>query len=395
MFLLLLGALVYMEATKPQPINWFPSYHKEDKIPLGTLVINKLLHEIFQKKFIEVDAPPFEVLKNNEVSGTYLFINDEIGFDEVELDSILNWVHKGNNIFISANYLGDKLLDTLKVKTSTVVNVEKIGTEPLVKLVNKKFATPQPFHIKKDLPVRYFSEIDTLRQTVLGVSGGLIDSIKIKKPRKNFLKMTHGKGQLFLHLQPEVFSNFFILSNKNAQHTAQVLSYINNNNNLYWDNYYKSGKRLDVSPLRVLLKNKYFKWAYYFVLIGVLLFIIFEGKRKQRSIPIVKPLQNKTYEYTRTIAGIYLEKKEYKLIAEKQIKLFMEYIRTRLQLNPQTMDKVLLNKIAERSGNSFKTTEALFNFIEQIQRENTISKANLQKLYHDINDFKKKTDGKS
>ncbi len=384
-----------MEATKPQPINWFPSYSKEDKIPLGTYVLNDLLKESFNKKFIEKDAPPFEILQEESLKGTYVFINNEIDFDQTELDSLLHWAEKGNTVFVSANYLGEKLLDTLKLEIATEVNVEKIGTQPLLKLVNKKFASQKPFHIKKDLPVLYFSEIDTLSQTVLGIAGGFIDSLKINEPRINFIKVPIGKGEIFLHLQPEIFSNFFLLSDQNATHTAQVLSYINTGETIYWDNYYKTGKHLDISPLRVLLNNKYFKWAYYFVLIGVLLFIIFEGRRKQRSIPIVEPLTNKTYEYTRTIAGMYLDKNEYHLIAQKQIALFFEFIRTRLRVSTENINERFYKTVAERSGNTNEDTLKLFTFIEKVNNQNNTSQDELLKLYQKIKEFKKKTDGKS
>lgn len=394
-FLLVLAGLVYMEANKPQPLNWFPSYSKEDKIPLGTYVLFDLLKNSFNEKLVEKDIPPFEALQNSALKGTYFFVNNSLDFDKTELDSLFAWAEKGNTVFISANYFGDKIEDTLKLATSTEVNVERIGTEPLLKLVNKKFYAQKPFHIKKDLPVRYFSEIDTLSQTVLGVSGAYINTLEIKEPRVNFIKVPIGKGWFFMHLQPEIFSNYFLLTEENAQHTSQVLSYINDGSIVYWDNYYKSGKRVDISPLRVLLNNKYFKWAYYFILIGALLFIIFEGRRKQRSIPIVKPLTNKTYEYTRTIAGMYLDKKENHLIAKKQIALFMEFIRIRLRVPTEKVNERFYKAVAERSGNTQENTLKLFNFIEKVNNQNNTSQEELLKLYQEIKEFKKKTDGKS
>lgn len=394
-FLLVLAALVYMEATRPQAVNWFPSYSKEDKIPFGTFALHNLLKESFKEKIAEKDEPPFEVLQKDSLNGTYLFINDEINFDKIELVSLMNWAEKGNTVFVSANYLGEKLLDTLKLKMTTEVNVEKMGTEPLLSLVNKTFASQEPFHLKKDVPVRYFSEIDTLSQTVLGVSDAFIDSLKIKDPLVNFIKIPMGKGQFLLHSQPEIFSNFFLLSENNATHTTQVLSYLNDSKTLYWDNYYKSGKHIDISPLRVLLNNKYFKWAYYFVLIGVLLFIIFEGRRKQRSIPILQPLTNKTYEYTQTIAGMYIDKKENHMIAQKQIALFLEFIRTRLRVPTENINERFYKAVAERSGNTNVDTLKLLTFIEKVNNQNNTSQEELLKLYQEIKEFKKKTDGKS
>lgn len=393
-FLLVLAALVYMEATKPRPINWYPSYSKADKIPLGTYVLHDLMEHSFKGNFNEKYIPPFEALRDSTLAGTYFFVNNSINFDQTELDSLFTWAKKGNTVFVSANYLGNTLLDTLKLNTNTEVSIEKIGTQPLLKLVNKKFAHQKPFHIKKDFPVRFFSEIDTLSQTVLGVSGIYMDTLAIREPRINFIQVPMGKGRILLHLQPEIFSNYFLLTEENATHAAQVLSYINNGTTLYWDNYYKSGKRVDISPLRVLLDNKHFKWAYYFVLIGALLFIIFEGRRKQRSIPIVKPLANKTYEYTRTIAGMYLDKNEHHLLAQKQVALFMEFIRTRLRVPTEKINERFYKSVAERSGNTLEETLNLFALIEKINSQNYTSQTELVTLYNEIRDYKTKTDGK-
>lgn len=384
----MLAGLVYMEATKPQPINWFPSYDKADKIPLGTFVLHKLMADSFKDDFEEIDRPPFEFLQEKSIDGNYFFVNDAIDFDSNEIDSLFTWASKGNTIFVSANYFGEKLLDTLNLKMKSEVSVSNIETEPLVKLVNTNLASERIFHIKKDRPLRYFSKIDTVSQTVLGVSGIYEKSLKIKNPLVNFIKLPMENGTIFLHSQPEVFSNFFLLSGENAAYTAALLAYINNGETLYWDNYYKSGKHINISPLRVLLGNKYFKWAYYFVLIGMLLFVIFEGKRKQRSIPIVKPLTNKTYEYTKTIAGMYLDKNEYHAIAHKQIVLFLEYIRTKLRLPTEHTNERFYKSVAERSGNTLVDTLELFTLIEKINSQNNTGKEELLKLYQKINTFK-------
>lgn len=385
----MLAGLVYLEATKPQPVNWFPSYDKADKIPLGTFVLHKLMEDSFKDNFEETDLPPFEFLQNTNLSGNYLFINDAIDFDKTELDSLFTWASKGNNVLVSANYLGKKLLDTLKLEMETEVSVSKINTEPLIKLVNSTLSDGETFHIEKNLTVRYFSKIDTLSQMVLGIGGVYDNSSEIKTPRINFIKVPMGKGSVFLHSQPEAFSNFFLLDDVNATYTSALLSYINNGKTVFWDNYYKSGKHVNISPLRVLLNNKYFKWAYYFVLIGILLFIIFEGKRKQRSIPIVKPLANKTYEYTKTIAGMYLDKNEYHAIAQKQIVLFLEYIRTKLRLPTENFNQRFYKSVAERSGNTLQDTLDLFTLIEKINSQNSTRKDELMGLYQKINTFKK------
>ncbi len=390
-FLLVLGIMAYMEATAPQPVNWFPSYNKEDKIPLGTFVIHKLMADFFGENFHETNAPPFEVLQDSSFGGNYVFINNAIHLDKTELDSLLHWTGKGNNLFISANHFSQKLLDTFKLKMATAVSMENLGTEPALKLVNKNLSPQKVYHIKKDLPVRYFSQIDTATQKVLGLSGIYTKDSIISAPRVNFIYIPFSQGAVYLHSQPEAFSNYSLLSAENVDYVSHLLAYLNNGLPLVWDNYYKSGKRIDVSPLRVLLQNKHFKWAYYFVLIAILLFVIFEGKRKQRSIPIIKPVGNKTVEYTQTIAGMYLDKREYGLIAKKQISLFLEYIRTRLRVPTENINTRFYKEVAERSGNTHEDTVNLFNRIAALNTQSTIDREDLKSLYHGINAFKKKS----
>lgn len=37
-FILMFALIIFMEASKPKPINWFPSYATNHKIPYGTFV---------------------------------------------------------------------------------------------------------------------------------------------------------------------------------------------------------------------------------------------------------------------------------------------------------------------------------------------------------------------
>ncbi|NCT18480.1 MAG: DUF4350 domain-containing protein [Flavobacteriaceae bacterium CG_4_8_14_3_um_filter_34_10] len=394
-FLITIAALVYVESTKPVPLSWFPSYSNEDKIPYGSYVLFDLLQDTFKNKLEEVNLPPFEMLKDTSFYGTYLFINNTVNFDKSELEKLLAWTEKGNTLFVSANYHSEALLDSLKMKTSAAFLFSNFETRALLNLVNKKLTSSTPFLLNKEVPILYFKEIDTAKTTVLGVTQVFNDTLTISKPKVNFIRMPIGKGLLYLHNQPEIFTNYFILTENNIEHTQNVLSYLNNNTTIYWDNHYKTGKKTSKSPLYLLFANKHLKWGYYFVLLGSILFILFEGKRKQKPIPIVVPLTNKTYEYTQTIAGMYLEKKEHLEIAKKQIALFFEFIRTRLRLPTEHINQRFFEALASRSNSSVEDVKSIFLSIENIQKKPTISKEELLVLYQKINHFKTKVDGTS
>ncbi|MEM7085791.1 MAG: DUF4350 domain-containing protein [Bacteroidota bacterium] len=393
--LLTVAVLVYAEASKPEQVNWFPSYFQKDKIPYGTFVFSQLMKESFSEKLTEVNIPPYQFLQDSTVTGTYLFVNDAVQFDTTELEELTSWVEKGNSIFISSHYHTFDLLDSLNIKMNTAFLLDDFVSEPMFNLVNEKLKADQPYHIEKDLPIPYFEEIDTLAHTALGVTQPYNDTLTINRPLINFIKVPYGNGIFYFHNRPEIFTNYFLLINENSEHIENVLSYINDNSQVYLDAYYKSGKPVNVSPLHILFNNRYLKWAYYFVLIGAVLFIIFQGKRKQRSIPIVKPLMNKSYEYARTISGMYLDKKDHHAIAKKQVALFLEFIRTQLRLPTENLDSRFLKALAARSGNDMETTRALFTFIEKVMHQQTTGEQELVKLNKLITEYKSNIDGKS
>ncbi|EDM44700.1 hypothetical protein SCB49_14050 [unidentified eubacterium SCB49] len=395
-FIALLALLVYAEATKKPPISWFPSYSKLDKIPLGTYVFHDLFSEKRGDHFIETETPPYEVLKDTTIKGTYFFLNNSVNFDKTELEDLLDWTSKGNHLFIAAASISENLSDTLSLQTSNAYLFDSMNSEPMLNFTNKKLKSVEAYRLNKEFPVTYFEKIDTLKQTALGLTQIFNDTLKITEPNINFLEAPFGAGKIFIHLQPEIFSNYVLLSEKNKVLAEKTLSYIPKDHTLIWDNYYKTGKKINISPLRALLNNRYLKWAYYLALIGIAIYVLFEGKRKQRSIPIVKPLTNKTFEYTQTISGMYLDKNEHHKIALKQMNLFMEFIRTRLRLPTEKVDNRFLKAVAARSGNTLENTKSIFTLIEKIQHQNPqlTTQEQLEELYKTITHFKQQTDGK-
>ncbi|MFK5879376.1 MAG: DUF4350 domain-containing protein [Flavobacteriaceae bacterium] len=382
-FVSLILAIVFYEYSKPIPINWFPSYAKKDKIPLGAFVLRTELDAIFFNAEVkDVKIPPFVFLEDSTIVGTYIFINDQILFDKAEIKRLLNFVEKGNDVFVSSN---GHLLDTLNIETEELLT-SNLKEKPFFKLINKNFPNIEYSYDRK-FRNQVFTKIDTLRTTVLGITGYLDEDDERTEEGVNFIKHQHGKGNFYLHTFPEAFTNYGIL-NVNNLHATNVLSYLKNDGIIYWDEYYKTGKKRISSPLHYLLSSPNLKWAYYTVLIGILLFVIFEGKRKQRFIPIVTPLKNQTLAFSRTIANMYYEKSEHKNIAEHRIDYLLNFIRLKLRIPTYKIDTTFHKYVASRSGKSENEIKILFDYCNQVHIKNTITKEELLKLNTLIEEFK-------
>ena len=129
-------------------------------------------------------------------------------------------------------------------------------------------------------------------------------------------------------------------------------------------------------------------------LIGAMFYVVFEGKRKQRAIPIVVPLKNQTLAFTRTIADMYFEKEEQKSITDHKIDYFLEYIRSHFYLGTIKQDDEFFRNLAARSNHSFDEVQELFAYMAKLKIRSVITNSDLKKLNTLIEKFKLKADGK-
>lgn len=385
---LVILSIVVAEMTKPKPINWFPSYTLHHKIPFGAYVFNEQLSRI-SDDVVRVDCPPFEYLKQNDIKGTYLFFNNGVQFGKEELKSLLNWTANGNTLIVSSIDFEEKLLDTLHLNTSAISTLNNFNNEYQVQLTNTGLDYKTTYPFDKAQTFYHFNKIDTLKTKVVG----LIDKYQngeevIKDTLVNIIKQPFGDGQIILSTFPQAFTNYFILNKPNQNYTAGLLSYIDFNKPVYVDMHYKSGKTFYTSPMYLFLNTTSLKWAYYLALIGALIYVIFEGKRKQRAIPIVKPLTNQTVDFTRTIANMYYESSKHKDIAQHKIQHFLEYIRNTMHLLTSDINDSFIKNLAARSNNTAADTKELFKFIDDIQHKTALAAIELERLNKKIEHFK-------
>lgn len=384
-FLAVVSSIVIIEATKPKPINWFPSYVASHKLPYGTFVVREELASLRGEEAVnDIAISPYIYLQDSTKSGTYVFIDNAINFGKDEFNALLRFVDRGNDVFLSTH---GAMIDTLNLETKKAHTVS-FEEKPFFKLYNKQLSTKE-FEFDRPLYNTYFTKIDTLNTLVLGKTGYYNEVDERISEGINFIQLTHGKGNFFIHTFPEAFTNYFVLKGSNRIYTESLLSYIDKKKPILWDAYYKSGKTKISSPMYYILSTKNLKWAYYIALFGVLLFIIFEGKRKQRAIKIIEPLKNQTLAFTRTIANMYYEKSDHKSISEKKINHLLDHIRNKLFIPTHTRNKVFYDYLSARSGHEQEHIQRLFKYVDFIHAQNTVTPAQLIRLNELIENFKK------
>lgn len=365
---LLLAFLIYKDITKPKPIDWRPTYSLKDKIPLGMYVFDKEMPSIFKNQKIEkIKETPYEFFygqyyeedslnTNYNIKGTFLSINEFSEIDNQSVRELCNWVSYGNTAFISSKEIPDSLLDSLKLK----MNADFKYKDSIYNWVANKKLSNKKYNILENVSNNYFSKIDTLTTIVLGYQSG--DSTRI-----NFVKVPWVNGNFYLHTQPAAFTNFHLLKKDHYQYAEKVLSYIPKGD-IYWGTKGQMGEIIDESPLRFIHSKPALNWAYYIAIFGMLFFIIFNAKRKQRIVPIIEPLRNTTIDFTKTIGNLYLQEGNHDDIINKKIIYFLEKIRNEYLLDTSKLDDDFIKKLQHKSGKNL---------------------SDIQDIIHKINDYRK------
>ncbi|TGD58151.1 DUF4350 domain-containing protein [Flavobacterium humi] len=351
---LLMIGIVVIDANSPKPINWTPTYSLKDKIPLGLYVLDQEANTLFKGQEIEkVNVTPYEFLSDKfdygdddtdtltydyQIKGTILNISEFSKLDDQSVEELCNFVSYGNTAFISSKELPQYLLDSLKIKT----NLEFKTTDSIYNWVANPALGTKKYKITEGLGNTYFSKIDTLNTTVLGYQSG--DSTRV-----NFIKVKYYDGQFLLHTQPAAFTNFHLLKDDHYQYAEKVLSYIPKEN-IYWYTKGQNGEVISESRLRYILSQPALEWGWWIALMGIAVFMIFNAKRKQRIVPIKKPLTNTTVEFIRTIGNLYYQEGDHGTIIDKKIIYFLEKIRNEYLLDTTRLDDDFIKKLHLKSG---------------------------------------------
>ena len=347
-----LAVIVWVQNIFPKPINFSPTYNRNDKIPYGLYVLDHELPKfIAPATIIDYDKTVFEYKRDSVQSKkkekeTWLFIGNSITFDEQSLHQMLASINKGTDVFIFSNNLPYSLLDTLKLGIAYKDNPEIFLKNPYLKT--------SPFTINQSL--NGIEVYDAKNITVLGT----MDTIP------NFIKKDIGKGSLFLHNQAIVLSNLYLLESNTHLYAENVLSYIQTDR-LVWFGKKRHWKENNQSPVRFILQNQELRWAWYLLIFTGICFMFFHSKRKQRIIPVLKPLENTTVEFAKTIANLYYLEKDHKDIMQKMIVYFLEYVRNRWQIDTSTLDETFIEHLHLKAAKDKKDVIHVVTLIHQFR----------------------------
>lgn len=375
--------LIIIKSMQPEELNWEESYTSKDKIPFGCYVTHDLLSDIFpgdDLKITNAELPVYNTLKNSFYFNTnYIFINNIFNPDRLDIEYLLKFADEGNNVFICASWYGKDFQDSLGVFTS--YNFFSQDDSSIINFTDEEIKTDSGYKFKEGYPGTYFTKFDTAKANVLATDSSGFNV---------FFSMKYGKGNIFLSTIPAAFSNYYLLKNETNGFAFKSLSYLPVQN-VIWDEYYKVGNKYNSTPLRFIVSQSALAWAYYLMLIGVIIFIIFYGRRRQRRIPIIKPFENTTLEFVSIVGNLYYQQKNHSTIAKKISIFFFEYLRNKYFLQSSELDDQGIKIISEKTKYPFEKLKSIIQSLKGTFHRNNITDSELIYLNNRIEDFYKKT----
>ncbi len=345
LLILLFAVIIVLDRGRPRPIDWRPTYSTNDKIPLGLYILNNEIDNLTDYSVSRFDVTPYEYLEQSydydslvadyNIDGTILSIAQPI--DDESAKELFYFVSRYNSAFLSMKTFPKLLLDSLKLEVGNKINLT--DSIPLW-MANPQLGS-EKYYFAEDAGNSYFSKIDPANTTILGYQG--TDSA-----RANFIKVRYQNGDFYLHTQPAAFSNFHLLKPNHRKYAENVLAYLPEDN-IYW--YTRASETgVSASPLRYVFGQPALAWAWYLFVFGMLFFMFFNAKRKQRIVPVITPLRNTTVEFAKTIGNLYYQEGDHDTIIDKKIIYFLERIRSEYLIDTSKLDDDFIRKLHQKSG---------------------------------------------
>lgn len=370
-------------------IDWEESFNEKSNKPYGVSIFYKELPKLFSgHKLKTIYYSPYDYFyANSEVGygdhiaeGNYILIGNSDYLEIADINELLVFAGQGNTLFLSDYKFPQTLLDTLNLSINVRENNDSITS---LKFLNPKLESKN-IKIDRSATSAYFSSFELENYIALGYADE-------NEKWVNFLEIPFEKGKIYLHLEPKAFTNYNLLANSRYLYTEGVLSYLPTAT-IYFDSYTKYlnsyyGDAEKESNLSWFLEQPSFKWAWYLAVILTCLFVIFNAKRRQRIIPIIKPLQNTTVGFVKTISNLYYETQDHKNLIDKKITYFLEKIRIDYNLDTTSLDDQFIHKLTLKSGKNNETVEKTIKFIHWLQTKNEFFEENLWQLNHHIEAF--------
>lgn len=396
--------LIYFILTKEDEkrYSWQESYKSISDQPYGTKFIKELLENYRPgEKFVYNDKVPLQKLLDStsaQIPTDYVFIGPTLFLDHEDINALLNFIARGNDAFIASINLPLIVVDSIFVNecNQQIFLKNQELSKVTLNFYHDTLRTDKGYlysYSQGSLPKPYFW--NSLNPEIFCDSTKSVVPLGYMDPDQvNFLKLPYGNGNLYLHSNPLVFSNYFLTKPDKISYAEGVFSHLRGKT-IIWDEFSKSefsgNNAPETNPLSYIMQHASLKYAWWMILIATILYTLFTAKRKQRAIPVLEEKVNTSLEFVKMVSTLHFENANHVDIARKKMKYFLYFVRSKYNIHTQTFTEAHINRLAEKSKVDIMEIRSIFSEFNQIEQfgNNSIAENRLVTLYNSIDNFYK------
>lgn len=371
-----------LQVNLPKKFVWSPTFSHVDKQPFGCFVFDSVLtqslpngYHVTKKTFFQLDQ------EHAKEKISVLMVVDQQNLKQLDVKYLCNIARRGGKIMVVASssfddgrnadtVVVDELERTFKVKIedgtyfslrgilsglkahdndmydtiywnnretmyaaqsyrmfyNMVGGTLFVDSVPKVKRLAYTLSTAGYDYKLDSLYVGDFTGFDTIVDEKERIER--IDTFAIKKVPVA-VSVPYGKGEVIFVSSPLLFTNYGMLEGNTFVYIFRLMSYLADLPVYRTEAYVKTDAMLvaEQSPFREFIKRPPLRWALYLALLGVVLFMIFTARRRQRVIPIMSKPANRSLEFIQLIGTLYYQRKDHVNLVRKKFKLFAEELR--------------------------------------------------------------------
>lgn len=371
-----------LQVNLPKKFVWSPTFSHVDKQPLGCFVFDSVLtqslpngYHVTKKTFFQLDQ------EHAKEKISVLMVVDQQDLKQLDVKYLCNIARRGGKVMVVASssfddgrnadtVVVDELERTFKVKIedgmyfslrgilnglrahdndmydtiywnnretmyaaqsyrmfyNMVGGTLFVDSVPKVKKLAYTLSTAGYDYKYDSLYVGDFTRFDTIVDKKERIER--IDTFAIKKIPA-VVSVPYGKGEVIFVSSPLLFTNYGMLEDNTFVYIFRLMSYLADLPVYRTEAYVKTDAMLvaEQSPFWEFIKRPPLRWALYLALLGVVLFMIFTARRRQRVIPIMSKPANRSLEFIQLIGTLYYQRKDHVDLVRKKFKLFAEELR--------------------------------------------------------------------
>lgn len=410
-----------LQVNLPKKFVWSPTFSHVDKQPLGCFVFDSVLtqslpngYHVTKKTFFQLDQ------EHAKEKISVLMVVDQQDLKQLDVKYLCNIARRGGKVMVVASssfddgrnadtVVVDELERTFKVKIEDGIYFSLRGilsglkahdndmydtiywnnretmyaaqsyrmfynmvggtlfvdSVPKVKRLAYTLSTAGYDYKYDSLYVGDFTRFDTIVDKKERIER--IDTFAIKKI-PTAVSVPYGKGEVIFVSSPLLFTNYGMLEGNTFVYIFRLMSYLADLPVYRTEAYVKTDAMLvaEQSPFREFIKRPPLRWALYLALLGVVLFMIFTARRRQRVIPIMSKPANRSLEFIQLIGTLYYQRKDHVDLVRKKFKLFAEELRKTagVDISDVNTDDREYQLLAEKTG---MNSDRLKKVIRQIR----------------------------